>query len=67
MVVIVVIVVIIFIMQKKIHLQPNHIVIRVMGYAPSPVSTGYGGYSGYGGYHGYHATKNPLAAKSYSY
>ena len=40
---------------KKIHLQPNHLVIRVMGYASSPVSTGYGGYSGYCGYHGYSA------------
>ena len=63
-----VIVVIMVIMNKKIHFWPIHIVIRVMGYASSHVSTGYGGYSGYCGYHGYYArNKNPLAAKSYSY
>ena len=38
---------------KNIHLRPNHIVIMVMRYALSPVSTGYVGYSGYCGYHGY--------------
>ena len=40
---------------KNIHLRPNHIVIMVMQYASSPVSTRYGGYSGYCGYHGYGA------------
>ena len=59
-----VIVVIMVIMNKKIHFWPIHIVIRVMGYASSHVSTGYGGYIGY---QIYHAKKNPLAAKSYSY
>ena len=45
MVVIVVIVVIMVIMREtKIHLWPNHIVIRVLGYASSPVSTGHSGY-----------------------
>ena len=28
---------------KKIHLRPNHKSIRVIGYASSHVSTGYGG------------------------
>ena len=43
--VIVVIVVIMVIMQEtKIHLWPYHIVIRVLGYASSPVSTGHSGY-----------------------